>query len=127
MANELIIRVSKKRTVNNNFSFNFDTNLPSNAHSVQLPESGILPETESVEREVIEQQVKSTLDVIFCLAKSHFNATGAMRFKLLFSDKYVGTGLIAVGEQRIETHREISIPMLGTEASFIFCCMPNRC
>lgn len=124
---EVILTVSKVRSRSGKFSFCIKTNLPLGPHAVTLPDNGELPNSEDDSYTSIKEQMSATLGVIFNTGRHILKATRAVSYKFIFSDKYIATGLVPVEGTRTESYAEITLPMLESEAVFVFGCIPYTC
>ncbi len=124
---ELVLMVSKVCYKRESYEFVIKTNIPSiMSHSVQLPSTGIISETESEEFSSIEYRLKATMEIIFSRAKSEKQSNGVLSYKLVFSDKHIANGFISTNNsKRIETIQEITLPVSTSEALLVFRSIPS--
>ncbi len=126
MKNDVLVLRFTKTKAGGRFKLVIDTNTPSiSGHAVHLPFSTI-PGT--VEWDGLHDQIFATLQIVFGIASrsENFANKSGIEYKCVFSNKCIGIGNISLDDNRIETTKELILPMSEDECSFVFDCIPTH-
>lgn len=123
---ELILRISKKKSSSGRYSLEIATNLSEHSHAVNLP-STTVPKIGTDEMETVSAQLRATLETVFGAARHILNQKNLVSYKCIFSDKFIAIGCAAAHDERVETYKELSIPMSEEECMFVFEHIPSQC
>lgn len=122
----IIIRVSKVYT-SGYWSLSIQANLNKRVYSVDLPTFGKFPKVNSKEFETLNQKLKIALQSVFQEVSFASTVPGeaSVRYKCIFSDKYIVNGDIATGLKKVETIKEMTLPMSEQECLIVYDNIPR--
>mgnify|MGYP006195533803 CR=1 FL=1 len=119
MAKEnLVIRVSKVYTAGH-WDLFIQSTPYINRYHVELPLYGKFPKVDSKEFKSISEGLKNCFELLFKEAHRVLKPENGIHYKCIFSDKYVVNGNAAPHGTRIETMREMTLPMSEQECLIV--------
>lgn len=123
---DLIIRISKVQFLENEWYLSIQTTPLLSSQTVVLPMFGKLPKEGSKELRAVIEKLQTCFELIFKAVKELFNSKTEITYKCIFSDKFIANGNASIQGKKIETGKELIIPMNEREVALVFNCIPRH-